>query len=262
MRSFFSKLAALAALGPMAWGWGPTGHRAIAQIAWLHLSPRAQAEIRKLLESGETLESVSTWADEVRANRKESAPWHYVNVPVWISGGEWAPYCPAEGCVVRKVHELASALKRDGLERTERVETLKYLVHFLGDLHQPLHSGDRKDRGGNDLPVVFFGRPSNLHSIWDSAIVERMFEREPQLKTQLAERTPLEQRQEWQRGSINDWFWETRQFSREVAYASVGEARPAALGAAYQAEAEVVVWKQLRRAGVRLARILNEVWPE
>jgi len=261
MSRIFLLLAAAAMAAP-AWGWGPTGHQAIARAAWLHLNPKAQEEIRKLLEPGETLESISTWGDEVRPNRRESAPWHYVNVPVWAPRGDWTPYCPAEGCVVRRVHELAAALKSPEGDRTQRAEALKYLVHFLGDMHQPLHAADRKDRGGNDLPVVFFGRASNLHSIWDTPIVERLFEREPQLRAQLDERTPLEQRQEWQRGGIDDWLWETHRASREVAYANIPEMRPAVLGAEYQAEAEVIVWKQLRKAGVRLAKLLNETWPE
>jgi hypothetical protein len=245
-----------------AWGWGATGHRAIAQIAQVHLNNRAAGEIAKLLEENESIVTVASWADAVRPQRKESATWHYINIPVWVAKGDWSPYCPAEGCVVRKVKELIAFLKSGEGDRTARAEALKYLVHFMGDMHQPMHVGDRKDRGGNDTPVVFFDKPSNLHSIWDTPIVERLFEREPQLKATLDKRMELDQRRAWEAGTVDDWAWDGQAISAAVAYRYLTSPTPAVLGAEYQAQAELAAWGQLRKGGVRLARVLNEIWPE
>jgi nuclease S1 len=261
MRAAALLMVLVMAAGP-AWGWGAAGHRTVARIAQVHLNNRAIAEIAKLLEENESIVSVSSWADEVRPKRKESAPWHYINIPVWTPKGDWAPYCPAEGCIARKVKELITYLKSGEGDRTLRAEALKYLVHFMGDLHQPMHVGDRKDRGGNDTPVVFFDKATNLHSIWDTAIVERMFEREPQLKTSVDSRMEMDQRKDWERGSVDDWVWEGQALAGTVAYRYLTSPSPAVIGSEYQAQAEAAAWGQLRKGGVRLARVLNEIWPD
>lgn len=255
-------LMALVMMAESAWGWGATGHRTIAQIAQVHLNRRAAAEIAKLLEENESIVTVASWADAVRPQRKESAPWHYVNIPIWAAKGDWGLYCPAEGCVVRKVKDLITYLKSGEGDRTERAEALKYLVHFMGDLHQPMHVGDRKDRGGNDTPVVFFDKAANLHSIWDTPVVERLFEREPELKATLDTRMDLDERRALEAGSVDDWVWEGQAISGTVAYRYLTAPAPPVLGAEYQAQAEMAAWGQLRKGGVRLARVLNEIWPE
>jgi hypothetical protein len=245
-----------------AWGWGATGHQTIARIAQVHLNNRAATEIAKLLEENESIVTVASWADTVRPQRKETSTWHYINIPVWVQKGDWSPYCPAEGCVVRKVKELIAFLKSGEGDRTARAEALKYLIHFMGDMHQPLHVGDRKDRGGNDTPVVYFDKATNLHSVWDTPVVERLFEREPQLKAAVNERMSLDQRRALEAGMIDDWAWESQAVAATVAYRYLTSPSPAVLGPDYQAQAEVAAWVQLRKGGVRLARVLNEIWPE
>jgi len=242
--------------------WGPSGHQAISRIAQAHLNPHARAEMAKLLEHGESAVTVASWADSVRPSRRESGPWHYINIPIWVTDGDWKTYCPAEGCVVRRIGELIAYLKSGEGDRSQRAEALKFLVHFIGDLHQPLHCGDRKDRGGNDTPVVFFDRATNLHSIWDTAIVERLFEHEPQLKASLDMRVDPEERQRLEAGTVDEWAWQSQDIAATVAYRFLTEKVPAVIGADYQRHAEPVVWLQLRRGGVRLAHVLNEIWPE
>jgi len=242
--------------------WGPTGHQVVSRIAMAHLNAKARSEVAKLLEEGESPVSISSWADAVRPARRETGPWHYINLPIWVTDGDWRAFCPAEGCIVRKVEELIAYLKSGEGDHTQRAEALKYLIHFMGDLHQPMHSGDRKDRGGNDTPVVFFDRATNLHAIWDTPIVERLFEREPQLKARLDEKIDLEQRKELEAGSVDAWVWESHDVAATVAYRYLTEQKPPVIGSEYQSQAEVAAWKQLRRGGVRLARVLNEIWPE
>lgn len=263
MRRILAAAAAIALLAPRAWAWGPTGHHEIARLAGLHLNARAQREVALLLENGETLISISTWADEVRGKRAESGPWHYINIPLDAEErGDWTKYCPAEGCVVKKINELIASLKSTDGDKTARAEALKFLVHFMGDMHQPLHAGEKSDRGGNEVPVVYFGRAMNLHWIWDSAIVERLFDREPEWRMKFANRADPEERMKLSAGTTVDWAWESAAVSRDFAYGPLPAERPAVVRGEYQAKVEGAALLQMRRAGLRLAKVLNDIWPE
>ncbi len=127
--------------------WGREGHRLIAEIAERRLNQKALAAVAALLGPGETLQSVSAWADEVRPDRKETTTWHYINIPLTAPKADYRTYCPATGCVAGIIGEMESRLRNPSLSKKERYEALKFLVHFVGDLHQPLHCGDRGDRG-------------------------------------------------------------------------------------------------------------------
>ena len=144
----------------------------VARLALAQLSPAADTEVARLLalEPGATLESVSTWADETRA--AGTAPWHYVNFPHGgVCSYDAASLCAGGHCVVgaieRQVAVLASASPDE-----ERLRALKYVVHFVGDVHQPLHAGYADDKGGNSYQLQAFGRGTNLHSLWDSGLIK------------------------------------------------------------------------------------------
>ena len=122
---------------------------------------------------GVSMAEVSTWADEVRGQRRETGPWHYINIPIDAPHTRSADFCSKEGCVVSKIDDLVEILHTSN-DRAERAEALKFLIHFVGDMHQPLHCGDRKDRGGNDTKVNYFGQAYNLHRLWDSDLLARM----------------------------------------------------------------------------------------
>jgi hypothetical protein len=262
MRNLLAGALAMTLLAPATWAWGPTGHQAIARLAALHLNPRAQQEIAKLLEENETLITVSTWADQVRPQRKETGPWHFIDIPIDAERGDWETYCPAQGCVIRKINELIAFLKSGQGDRTQRAEALKFLVHFVGDLHQPLHAGEKGDRGGNDVPVVFFDKAANLHWIWDSSIIDRLFEREPEWREKFTRQVDPEQRSAWVAGGVADWAWDSVRVSKDVVYGNLPAERPAVIRGDYQAKAEGPALLQLRKAGVRLAKVLNDIWPE
>jgi hypothetical protein len=154
----------------IVWPWGRTGHRVSAMVAESRLSPAALAAVRSLLEPGETLADASTWADEQRVVPK-SGPWHFVNVP--LSESRYDPkFCSPQGCVVSKVEDFERVLSDPRASRAKKQQALRFLVHFLQDLHQPLHVGDTGSRGGNLVQVRFFNLGTNLHRAWDSQIIE------------------------------------------------------------------------------------------
>jgi hypothetical protein len=164
-------LACTFAVPSPAHAWGAEGHRIVARLAKTQLSPAAMEEVTKLLalEPGATLESVSTWADEFRS--PSTAPWHYVNFP---RGGDCkydAPSLCADGqCVVGAIERQLAVLASTA-SGEDRLKALKYVVHFVGDVHQPLHAGYADDNGGNGYQLQAFGRGTNLHSLWDSDLI-------------------------------------------------------------------------------------------
>ncbi|MBI4891285.1 MAG: S1/P1 nuclease [Acidobacteria bacterium] len=256
MRNLFLSMVLLAALPGNGFGWGREGHRLVARIAALHLNGKAQAEAAKLL-AGESLESIAAWADEVRPQRKETTTWHYINIPIKAERGDWRQYCPASGCVLRSVQEMAAKLKNPALPAGERTEALKFLVHFAGDMHQPLHVSDNGDRGGNDVPIIFQNRPSNLHSVWDTPIVLQA-EAQPGFEARVTKKAGYWERKKLQKGSVGDWAWDSVRISRSVTYGLLPAGRPAKVEQAYVKSSVAPVEAQIRRAGLRLALLLNQ----
>jgi hypothetical protein len=252
----------LAAVGRPAHAWGFRGHRASAMLAWSRLSPAAKSAVRDLLGPGESLADVSTWADEKRREFPESGPWHYVNVPL-IEDRYDPKYCPAGGCVVSKVRDFRKVLADRDAPRPKRVEALKFLVHFVQDLHQPLHVGERGDRGGNDLQVCWFDEGSNLHRVWDSGLIERVYEDEETLTRALTTLAGEDSAREWAGKTVEVWADESLEAAKS-AYRFPGsdsELRPGArLGAAYESAHLPVARKRLAQSGVRLAVVLNGVF--
>jgi len=154
-----------------AFAWGADGHRLVAEEAEAHLSAASRAEVDRLLklEPGATLRSISTWPDEVRS--PGTASWHYVNFPrdgncTYVASRD----CSNGACVVGAIEAQAAILSSNAPD-AERLTALKYVVHFVGDVHQPLHAGYADDKGGNTYQVQFGGRGTNLHSVWDSGLI-------------------------------------------------------------------------------------------
>ncbi|MBE0548114.1 MAG: S1/P1 nuclease [Rubrivivax sp.] len=161
----------MASSSMQAYAWGAEGHRLVATIAERQLSPAAKSAVAQLLalEPGATLESISTWADEVRS--PATAAWHYVNFP---RGGpcqyDAAPICIEGFCVVVAIERQAAVLASNAPDDV-RLRALKYVVHLVADVHQPLHGGYADDRGGNSVQLQAFGRGTNLHALWDSGLI-------------------------------------------------------------------------------------------
>jgi nuclease S1 len=158
-------------MGQAAHAWGAEGHRLIAELAQERLSPEARAKVQALLdeEPGATLSSIATWADEVRT--PSTAAWHYVNFDRELGCRyEAARNCPDGHCVVGAIERQLQVLQSN-LPSDQRLKALKWVVHLVGDAHQPLHAGLAGDKGGNLYQVQAYGRGGNLHSLWDGGLI-------------------------------------------------------------------------------------------
>ena len=163
----------------LAGAWGPHGHRIIGELAQRQLAPRTTAAVADLLrdEPEPTLAGVANWADELRASdpdfARRTARWHYVNIH--SPDCDYAPArdCRDGNCVIAAIDDQLRVLGDRTQPRASRVQALKFVVHFTGDVHQPFHAGNRDDRGGNDFQVNYRGHGSNLHALWDNTILPR-----------------------------------------------------------------------------------------
>lgn len=257
-RSVLAGLAAITLLTPSSYGWGRDGHALIGAIAARHLNAKARAEVSRLLERGETLISIASWADEIRPNRRETSTWHYINIPISQPQGDWKRFCPPTDCVIGVIPKMQETLRSATATRAQKAEALKYLVHFVGDMHQPLHTGDNRDRGGNGVAAVFQNKPTNLHAVWDYSVLEYAFQRDSKLKGRIARGPGFWTRREMRKGTPEEWLWQSHGYSRDTAYGSLTPERPAVLGASYADKTLPAMRLQIERAGVRLARLLNE----
>ncbi|MEO5826416.1 MAG: S1/P1 nuclease [Gemmatimonadales bacterium] len=244
---------------PSAARWGELGHRTVARTAELQLSGHARRAARKLL-GGQSLAEVSTWADQIREQRPATGPWHYVNIPIWES--RYRPdFCPKAGCVIGTLETQQKILADRSAIRADRAEALRWVIHLVGDLHAPLHAGDRGDRGGNDLRVDLGGRQTNLHAAWDSGLLNVMRRREEELVQMLVHR--IERRgdlAQLRAGTVTDWAMESHDRARDVVYGLL--APTLTLDTAYRIWAAPVIEDQLLRASVRLACLVEQALGE
>jgi S1/P1 Nuclease len=250
----------VAALGPArARAWGPVAHRIVADVAAARLSPAAGRETRRLLR-GQTLADVSFWADDIREHRPDTARWHYVDIP--RDGEDYRPkrdcrLTPRGDCVIAAIARFRAQLVDPRAGTSERAEALRFLVHLIGDLHQPLHCADDHDRGGNDVAVFLLGQPTTLHAVWDAGLIHA---------SDLSEARWVRQLETWldgrdvarlAAGSVIDWALESHRAAVEHAYDIPSNGQ---LGRAYVETTRPVLEHQLAAAGVRLARVLNEAF--
>lgn len=236
-----------------ALAWGQLGHRLVARLAEERLSGDARRVVRRLLAGG-TLAGNSIWADTILSRRRESAPWHYINIPLDRSAADWKQFCPPAGCILEALERYLAVLSDRNRPDPDRAEALRFIIHFVGDLHMPLHVGDRGDRGGNDLPVTWNGRSTNLHRVWDTELTNsdeldynRWFGRIRAGSRKL-------NRGQAERGSVVDWAAESHALSRDFAYALPA---PPELAGAYSAENLPRAENRIALAGIRLAALLN-----
>jgi hypothetical protein len=168
-----------------ALAWGKVGHQVVAQLALTQLIPKTRAEVDRLLalEPGATLPSISTWADEHK--NPATGPWHYLNFPRGSCTFDANRDCPDGKCVVGAIEKQLEVLALKG-DDDNRLKALKYIVHFVADVHQPLHGGFEYDKGGNKYQVQFDGRGTNLHAVWDSGLMRSVNEDAQEMAHRLA----------------------------------------------------------------------------
>lgn len=168
---------AFALLPVPAHAWGPLGHRLVALLAWDDLTPASRRQIEALLkdEQDPTLAGIASWADDLRESDpvlgRKTTRWHYVNIGEHDCVYQKQRDCPGGNCVVEAIRTQTSILADTKRTRAERLQALKFVVHFVGDVHQPLHAGYGRDKGGNDVQVNWNGRGTNMHTLWDSRML-------------------------------------------------------------------------------------------
>jgi hypothetical protein len=257
--------AALLALGPVPeiLAWGPRAHRASAKLAESRLTPRARAVIRELLEPGESLADASTWADENSRAIRGSAGWHFVNVRISARHYD-ARDCPPSGCVVSKIPEFRAILRDRNAPLARRRLALRFFIHLVQDLHQPMHVADRNDRGGNNLQLRY-GRytNTNLHQVWDSGLFSQCYRNENELLGDLEALARGPNSHDWLPGRIEDWADESLEVARRaylVPGTNITLRSGDAIGREYERLNLPLAVDRLARSGVRLAALLNEVF--
>ena len=235
--------------------WGQNGHRTVGQTAEMYLKNKVKNKIDRIL-NGQSLADASTYADEIKSDRTydQYKTWHYANIPFDKTYAE-ADKNP-KGDIVFGIRECIRQLKSENLTREQEEFHLKVLIHLVGDMHQPLHFGLKEDRGANDFKVKWFNQPSNMHSIWDTKMIESY----NMSYTELSENLPKLTKNEIesiQTGSLLDWVEETRDLTKDV-YDSAESGDN--LSYRYMYDWFGVVKTQIKKAGIRLAVILNDIY--
>ena len=253
--------ALLLACSVPAWSWGPLGHRVIARIAEQHLSAKARGRLKFYFGRDMQLADQAMWADEVREQRPETAPWHYINIPPQATAFKAERDCRQDDCVTAKIREFVGIARLAVRGKNQVADAARFVIHLAADLHQPLHAGHGEDRGGNGIMVKFRGEDKNLHQVWDSGILSLNGEDELALADRLSELITPEKKKEWLRGRPSEWAWESHLAAVRVAYGALPAGEPKALDEEYLRQARAVVEEQLVKAGVRLAELLNQTWP-
>ncbi len=309
-------ICAIICLPAPARAWGCEGHQVVALLAEKHLTTHALAMAKKILAGGpidpnlsryckpvavDSLVDASTWPDDIRSLRPEASPWHYIDVPLGTKHPNVEKYCdPKEGCVIRAITDQLAVLRSPDADPQKRADALRFVIHFVGDLHQPLHAATNNDEGGNCVPVAFFDAlpqlrypqtesyAPNLHGVWDTNILAKATEGKSveQVTAELDE-SFRKKIARWQKGSsdVDAWAWESYQLAVKMVYGKlpvripVEASKPVMsctddnhisarmlklderLTDPYQNNAVPIVRERLAQAGARLALILNQLWP-
>ncbi len=242
-----------------AFSWGTTGHRVIGEIAQRHLTKKAQKELRDLIGM-ESLSLWANWADFIKSDTTHTwdhaSKWHYVNIPGDLTREDFMKSLQnlnAEN-LYSQIKDLTAQLKDKSLPIEKRQIALRFLIHFVGDLHQPLHVGREADQGGNKIAVSWFDKSTNLHSVWDNSLVEfqQFSYTEYASNLDIASNNDIKK---WQESTLEDWFYDSYTLANKV-YASIPE--DGKLGYKYNYIFKADLDQQLLKGGIRLAQLLNE----
>lgn len=263
MKMIASAVALSLAIPTPAFAWGQNGHRIIGTIAQDHISGKTRAEIEILLGE-ESLAEASTFADEERSNpapfwQKEAGPWHYVTVS---AGKTYTPAtAPVEGDAYTALGRFVATLRNPNTTREDKQIALRFIIHIVGDLHQPLHAGNGNDRGGNDVKVRYAGETTNLHSVWDTAIVEGQNLSYSEYASRLGKRITPELTVQWWSPDPTVWIAESAALRDQIYPAKTAtNGAVIILGYEYQYQHLPSVEQRLEQGGIRLAAYLDWVF--
>ncbi|MGF7036962.1 S1/P1 nuclease [Mucilaginibacter lappiensis] len=244
----------LIALSVVLVSWGFKGHRAIATIAQKHLTSNTAYVVSAYLK-GESMADIATWADENRNNK--TAPWHFLNLPLGLTHEQFVKFVSeSDNNVYSAILKTEASLRDKSLTPDQKNEALKYLIHLVGDAHQPMHISRKEDKGGNTIQVRFDNKGTNLHSLWDSKLVDHEGLSEPEIAKTYDVATTAQIKQ-WQSDSPMEWIWESYQISSEL-YAQVKPGQ--VIDEAYYQKYISVIRRRIDQAGIRLAGELNKLF--
>jgi hypothetical protein len=249
-----SILLVAVAFALVSWGWA--GHKTVATIAENHLSVRAKAGVQMLL--GDTaMTDVASWADEVlnEPAYRATAPWHYANVPLGLTYGQFSKSLsdPNTVNIYNALQLSLHILKDPDNAPAMRAQALKFIIHLVGDAHQPMHVSRAEDKGGNTIQVQFEGKGTNLHSLWDGKLIGREGLSVPQMAIDYDKASPKEIKQ-WQGDDMMKWLFESYAISSKL-YSEKVDGN-------YYKEHIAIVQQRVEMAGIRLAGLLNEVFKD
>lgn len=237
------------------YGWGKTGHRAVGYIATKHLTKKAQKQILEILD-GRSIAYVSNWMDEIKSDPqyKYTHPWHYCTIPDGMTYEQAGT--PVEGDVIVTIERLIKELETKHFSvEADEATALKFLIHLIADVHQPLHVGNGKDLGGNEVRVKWFYYNSNLHRVWDEDLIdhERWSASEMALEFDVALPAMIEK---WQSTGVRQWAMESKDLRTSI-YKIPSDHK---LGWKYIYKNWPVVELRILQAGIRLAGVLNKIY--
>jgi hypothetical protein len=236
--------------------WFALGHRVVASIAEERLTPGARAAVREIL-GGQSLADVSSCADLIREARPHTKWWHFVNIPLHATAYDSARDC-ARGCIISAIATERADLADPSTSAPARAEALRFLVHFIGDLHQPLHTADNSDRGGTKRIVWLGADSTDLHKVWDGQLLERSGvspSSDAAYLEALRRMMDTLDLSALESGTVLDWAMEGHRLAETSVYRLPRGGR---IGDSYVRANRAVVDRAIIAAGVRLARILNE----
>ena len=238
--------------------WGVTGHRVVAEIAENHLTNRAKRKLKKLIGK-QKLAYWANWPDNVRNSPewKNTSTWHYVNISPQETKEQFIEQLKNNNKpnIYTAIQNVKGIIVDENTPDADREIYLRFLVHFLGDMMQPMHTGREEDLGGNLIKIQFFKKDTNLHSLWDSGLIDNT----KYSYTEYAKVLDVKSKEEIkqiQSGSLEDWLYESHQAANQL-YASVKPGENYSYD--YQEQYKDLLERQLLHAGLRLAKILNEV---
>lgn len=242
-----------------AFAWGITGHRVIAEIAENNMDMQSRSELKKLIGK-QKLAYWANWPDFIKSDTtgvwKQADVWHYVNIPPQKNYADFKLALEKEAGpnLYTQIKVLKEQLKNRKTPMVDRQVALRFLIHLVGDLHQPLHTGRAEDLGGNKIRMTYFGDKTNLHSLWDSKIVESQNYSYTEY-ARVLDTVSKAQRKNIQKGSLEEWFFDSHKIANSV-YANTLADKNYSYDYNYRFTSTLE--RQLLYGGLRLARILNE----
>jgi len=241
-----------------AYAWGENGHRIVAMIAEQNIDPATATQIHLILGEGVSLSDVANYADAVRDQFPKTYNYHFIDIPKNKNDYKPSRDCkmnPQKGdCVLAALPRYRDTILSSSSTPSQKAFALKFIIHLVGDMHQPLHCSDNNDIGGNAVKVTWFGDQSTLHKVWDTRIIGRAQLSDKDFVQGLIDGSTPQEMNAMRDGKMIEWALESHQLARDFAYAIPTNHK---LSANYYQRNWPIVDKQLLRAGMRLARVLD-----